>query len=123
MIQAYLRGLLAPNLPFGKRSRLRENVLLDAIEAEMAGASADRFVSVTASMLGGAKIEANSRKNLLHDMLIDLRLNDLIRVADLDRAEAFKFENSALASSTVYDIVKRAGLVSGEEANQETDED
>lgn len=121
MIQAHLRGLLARKLPFGSRSRLREDILLGAIEADMAGASADRFTAVTASMLGGAKLEPNSRKNILHDMLVDLRLNDLIRVADLDHAAEFRFENSSLASATVYDIVKRAGLVTGEDANPEAE--
>lgn len=111
MIQAYRRGLLKPNHPFGQRSRLRETVLLESIEMENLELAVSRQISTSSSLLTGAQLQPEARRRLMKDYSQDLYYYHLVKYMDYDRAEKYKFENSALALTAVYEILQHAGVL------------
>lgn len=113
MIQAYRRGLLKPTLPHGRKSKLRETILLESIAMDVKAQSCDVSLVLKASMIGGASMEGKQRYKMLTDLLRDLRVNDYVRLQDEDGAEHYRFHNSTLASEAVYDVISQAGWVTG----------
>ena len=121
MIQAYRRGLLRQTFEHDKRSRLREDILLESLETELLANSSDRRLAVIASVVGSANLTSNVRQKMLGDLIVDMRYNDYIRLGDFDYAALYRFENSSLAATTVYDLISQAGWVTGNDNPDEED--
>lgn len=111
MIQAYRRGMLQPAMPFGRRSRLRETILLDAIEAENVVRLSEKKLLLTATVVGAAPIVQQARMDLIRNLGEDLKRIDLLRFMDFDGAEALAASNSALAIAAVYEMLERSGAL------------
>ncbi len=111
MIQLYRRGLLKKELPFGIRSRMRETLLMEAIEAENVQAMACNRLQVASALIGPAPLQPQARQRLLRDYQQDLRYYDYIRYLDYDGAERYKFDNSSLALEAVYEMLERSGVI------------
>lgn len=114
MIQAYRRGLLRFEHPHGARSRLREEILLESIDAELMTDATVRSLQAVATITAGAPLQGQHRQKLLKDVLRDLRSSEFVRVCDFDGAAAYRFENSSLAVESFYDLLGRAGWVGDE---------
>lgn len=110
MIQAYRRGLLPEVFPFGRRSRMRENLILDSIEAEGVSELAEKKLKLTADMVGPASLTKEGRQSLLKSFTEDLNRLGLLRDLDLDGARKPDVHNSALAIASVYDMLVQAGV-------------
>lgn len=112
MIQAYRRGLLASSLPFGRRSRVRENLLLDALEAENLADATEKRMNVTTAMIGPAQLTKEGRQRLLRTFKDDIQRMSLVRLLDIDGANGQSSDNSALAIAQVYDMLLQSGVLS-----------
>jgi hypothetical protein len=106
----YLRGLLTAR-PCGITSRLRDNLLMDAIEAEMDSDSRSRGLQLTASLIGGADLTSDSRKVMIRDFGRDSEVLRLTRRMAFDEAEDYCYRNSTLALTNAYEIIQQAGLL------------
>jgi hypothetical protein len=111
MIQAYRRGLLKREHPFGVRSRLRETILLESIEAEGVAESAYRKIELRTAMVASLPLNQTARQKVVKDAFADLKCYDLMRYMDYDGAAQVKFDNSSLALTTVYEILQRTGVI------------
>jgi hypothetical protein len=110
----YLRGLLTSR-PFGFASRLRERLLMDALEAEMDVDARGRSLQLQASLIGGANLTEDSRKALLKDFNRDSEVLRFVRQLDFDGAEDYCYRNSTLALTNAYEIIAQAGLLGEQE--------
>lgn len=123
MIQAYRRGLLKPDYPFGKRSMLRERLMLDSLEAEIQAGLADRQSLLRAIVIAPAPLSKEGRQQEFKDQLQDSVYNNLIRMLDEDGATYFRYENSSLAATSLHEIMRAAGWVTGgKEPEAESDD-
>lgn len=111
MIQAYRRGLLKPDSPFGSRSRLRETILLESIEMEELYQVIGQHMQLTSTILGGANMAVDARKRVMKEYGQDVHYYHLLKHLDFDRAEQYKFNNSALAITAVYEILQQVGVL------------
>lgn len=119
MLQAYRRGLLRENLPFGARSRLRERVLLDSLDAEGVARSSWRSVQAAAQIVGGADLDGQARRRLLDDIDGELDVITAFERFDLDEVRALR-SDSSLAVETIYGVLSAAGMV-GESPDDASD--
>ncbi len=97
-------------------------MMLDLIDCEQAADFADRNAMLAARVFSGAKLSSDSRKKIFKDISGELEYNELIRQGDLDGAATHRFENSSLASQSVYGFLQEVGLVSPDEHVEETGE-
>lgn len=111
MIQAYRRGLLRREMPFGARSRMREEILLESIQSEEVSHAAEKRMEVASALIGPASLAREGRQKIMKDMSSDLRYFELFRLMDFDRAEQLKYDNSSLAITAMYEILRRAGIM------------
>ncbi len=118
MIQAYRRGFLKPDYPHGERSRIRENLMLDLIDAEDVFELAKNKIQVAASVIGPAPMDSHSRQRVSRRLGQDLRYFDLIRELAFDKADEYRFLNSELALVKAYEILEREGLMDAQETEQ-----
>lgn len=111
MIQAYRRGELRSTFPHGKKSRIRENLLLEAIQTEGMADGAEKRLALAGSLLGPAPMKPESRQHVMKEFTNDLRYFELLRMLDSDGAEDHRFKNSSLAIQAVYEILQRVGII------------
>jgi hypothetical protein len=114
IVQLYLRGLLTSR-PFGFTSRLRDRVLMDAIDAEFDVEARSRAMQVTAALVGGADLTSDSRKVLVRDFSRDSEVLRFIRQMAFDEASDYCYRNSTLALTNAYEIIAQAGLLGEQE--------
>ncbi len=106
----YLRGLLTPRA-FGFTSRLRERLLMDAVEAELDVEAQGRALQMQATLIGGANLTEDSRKAMLRDFGRDSEVLRYVRQLAYDEAEDYRYRNSTLALTNAYEIIAHAGLL------------
>ncbi len=111
MIQAYRRGLLKKDMPFGARSRMREEILLESIQSEEISQAAEKRMEVASSLIGPAQLSKEGRQKIMKDLSNDLRYFEMFKLMDFDRAERHKYDNSSLAITAIYEILRRAGVM------------
>lgn len=104
----------------GSASRIREQLILDALDAQLQAEEMDRSALLTATIVGGARIEGGARKKILSDMTLSQERAELLRMGDFDGVIWHRFENSSLAAETVHGIVSEAGLL-GDRSHEDDD--
>jgi hypothetical protein len=127
MLRAYLRGHLQLRRPVDLRSKIRERLLLQAIDAEEMADASRISALISASVIGAADLDAMGRKQLYKQLQSNLESADLLRRLDYGGMAALQAEISGSTITRVYDMLAREGLVgeveqpgtSGEEATAE----
>lgn len=97
-------------------------MLLDALDCEQAAGFTDKTNLLAAIIFSGANIPGESRKRMFKEINLELEHSELIRQGDVDGAAAHRFENSSLASQSVYGFLQQVGLVSPADI-EETEDD
>jgi hypothetical protein len=111
MLRAYLRGLLPKNTPQGFRSRIRENLLLAAIDAEETAAYTVESLRHAASLAGGASMGPGGRRTLLKRFGEELEMAEYRRNMDYRAQKRLRDDTSGSTSAAIYEMLERGGLV------------
>ena len=82
--QAYLRGYLRKDYPLGHASKLRERMILDALDSEWRADARDRENLLAAALIGGAALEGSVRKQIMVELQFKQERNELLRLAMAD---------------------------------------
>ena len=121
--QAYLRGYLRKDYPLGQASRLREQLILDALDSEWQADARDRENLLAAALIGGATLEGPVRKQIMVELQFKQERNELLRLCDYDGISEHRFVNSSLAAETVHGLMREAGLLGDRSADDTTYDD
>lgn len=111
MLRAYLRGLLPKDMPQGFRSRIRENLLLAAVDAEETAAYTVESLRQAASLAGGASMDPGGRRTLLKRFGEELEMAEYRRNMDYRAQAKLRNDTSGSTSAAIYEMLERGGLV------------
>jgi hypothetical protein len=103
MVAAYLRGLLKPELRHGIRSRLAENLIFEALEAENLACGMIESSKVTLALIPLMQKSSDIRATA------DRVARRLRRAADLRLLDVYKVKDQLAAK---YRVKERAGDIS-----------
>lgn len=114
MVVAYLRGLLRHNHRYGVRSIVTENIVLEALNAELLAENIQSQVSVDMALIPvinqKAVIASVERSASLLSRASDLRLLDIYNVAEQLASATKQSAQNNLSLFQLYQIAEKSGI-------------
>jgi hypothetical protein len=115
MVAAYLRGLLKPNHQYGLRSRISEDVVIEALATEMMATNMTSAVNFDLTLIPvlneKGRLAAVDRVTEKLRRVAELRANDLYRVADqLTGSLRLSNTKKELSLFQLYQIAEKHGI-------------
>jgi hypothetical protein len=114
MVVAYLRGLLRPIHKFGSRSVIAENVVLEALSAELLAGNMQAVVSSDLAAITLFKQDAAiSTMELASSRLTragELRIYDVYKVASQIAGQLKRDTKDELSMFQLYQIAEKSGI-------------
>lgn len=113
MVAAYLRGVLKPTQKYGLRSSLAENLLLEAVAAEVSAGALDVSACIDATICSVIKPEA--RQEHLRSVFAragratELRLHDIHRLGRIDLVKSG--DKDSLSVFQLYQLLQKKGIL------------